>query len=79
VNRHEVIGLSAGFRESLGQKVVKSAQPFDSPILSGPNLTQIFPELDKPHVSLLLLGLFPGQDLIDPPEDEHSPAMVEFR
>ena len=35
-------------------------------------------ELNESFVSLVLLGLFPGQDLIDLLENDQSPSTIKF-
>lgn len=75
---HQVVGLAAGFWEALGQKLIKGVQSLQPPVLLGSNLTQVFPQLHKAHITLLLLGPFPGQDLIDLAQDERGPWGSSF-
>ena len=79
VDGHQVIGLPARFRESLLKELIKRFQVLQPPVLSCPNLAQILPELDEPHVPLLVLRLLPGENLIDLVKDKQGPPAIEFR
>src|SRR6202043_3093474 len=65
VNGHQVVGLPPRIRETLCQEFIKRLQSLQPPVLLRPDLTQIFPKLDKARILLLLLGPLPAQDLVD--------------
>jgi hypothetical protein len=49
-----------------------------SPILTATNLAKVFTQFDEAFVALVLLGLLPGQDLVDFPENDQSPPTIDL-
>ena len=72
VNRHEVISLPSRINESSLQEFVKGIQLFQSPILFGTDLTQIFSRFHKADILLLFLRLLPRQNLMDSSQHEYA-------
>src|SRR5580704_12973853 len=79
VNGHQVVCLPPGFRKFLLEELVKGFQIIYPPILSGTDFAEIAAQLHKSSVPLQLYGSFPGQNLIDPTQNEQSPAAIQLR
>ena len=47
--------------------------------IASPEPRTNIPQLNKAHVLFLFLGLLPGQNFVDPAEDEHCPPAIDFR
>src|SRR5580700_6991748 len=79
VNRHQVVCFPAGLREFLLEELIKRFQIIYPPILSGTNFAEIAAQLHKSSVPLLLGRPFPGQNLVNPTQNEESPAAIQLR
>src|SRR5579871_6146249 len=75
---HQVVGFAPRLRELLLQKLVKRFQIIQPPVLPGTNLAQIAAQVDKMTIPFLVGAVLPGQDLIDPGEDQSRSAPVEL-
>src|SRR5215472_1999510 len=75
----QVIGFPPRFRETLLEEFIEGFQVFKSPILSGSHFTEILAQFDEALVAFVLFGLFPGQDLINLPQDQERSLAIEFR
>src|SRR5579864_8422191 len=79
VNCHQVVRLPSRLREFLLEKLIKRFQIIYPPILSCTNFAEIAAQLHKSSVPLLLGRPFPGQNLIDPAQNEEGPAAIQLR
>src|SRR5215472_6359181 len=73
MDRHEVVSLPAASPQSAFPGTHRIFLVFQSPILPGAHFAQVLPQLDEPYVLFVIIAPFPGQNFIDPTEDERSP------
>src|SRR5215469_14363491 len=78
MDSEQVIRFSPGFWKTLLQEFIEGFQILEPPVLSGSHLAEILAQFDEALVAFVLLGLLPGQDLINFPQDQERSLAIEF-
>src|SRR5215472_3093059 len=78
MDSEQVVGFPSGLREALLEEFIEGFQVLEPPILAGSYLAEILAQFDEALVAFVLFGLFPGQDLINLPEDQECSLAIEF-
>src|SRR5215469_18126027 len=78
VDSEQVVSLSARLGKAFFEKLIEGFQVLEPPVLSGSYLTEILAQFHEALVAFVFFGLFPGQDLINLPQDQECSLAIEF-